>query len=151
MKNPALKFILSGAILLLSGLLNTSLLAQESARVSVILVEASNNQGGVDSSLREYASTLQRMFRFGTYKQVSRSGINVRIPGEGTTGLPGGQQVSLKAVEGNGSMLVAEINWTRGNKSLLRTRIQLRGDNPAVLGGPRTSEGATQLLILRLD
>ena len=46
---------------------------------------------------------------------------------------------------------MAELSWTRGSKSLLRTTIQLRRDNPAVLGGPRTSSGATQLLILKLE
>ena len=150
MKNPARKFILTGLILLMAGFLNTPLQAQESARVSVILVEASNGSGGVDGSLKPHAATLQRMFRFSTYKQVSRGSIRVNVPGEGSTGLPGGQQLSLKAMEGGGG-LVAELDWTRGGKSLLRTRIQLRGSNPAVLGGPRTSGGATQLLILKLE
>lgn len=145
------KFTLIIGILLFAGLPNTQLHAQESARVEVILVEASNGQGGVDSSLKPYASTLQRMFRFNTYKQVSRGGIKVSVPGEGSTGLPGGQKLSLKALEGGRGGLMAELSWTRGGKSLLRTRIQLRGGNPAVLGGPRTSSGATQLLILILE
>ncbi len=151
MKNPALKLLLAGVFLLMAGVINSSLYAQGNARVSVILVEASNDGGGVDSSLRPYASTLQRMFRFNTYKQASRGSVRVTVPGEGGTALPGGQQLTLKALEGSGGRLVAEVNWTRGGKSLLRTRIQLRGNNPAVLGGPRSGSGATQLLILRLD
>lgn len=151
MKYPALKMIPAIVILLMAGFPATTLLGQENARVSVILVEASNGEGGVDGSLRQYASTLQRMFRFSSYKQASRSSIRVKVPGEGATGLPGGQQLSLKAIEGGGGGMVAEINWTRGGKSLLRTRVQLRGSNPTVLGGPRTSGGATQLLILELE
>ena len=107
MKNPARKLFLIAAILVMAGILNTPLAAQESARVSVILVEASNGPGGVDGSLKQYAATLQRMFRFSSYKQASRSGMNVRIPGEASTGLPGGQQLTLKAMEGGGDRLVA--------------------------------------------
>ena len=138
-------------VLLMAGFITVPLQAQGDARVSVILVEASNDGGGVDGSLRPYASTLQRMFRFNTYKQASRGTVRLSVPGEGGTGLPGGQNLSLKAIEGGGGGLVAEVNWTRGGKSLLRTRIQLKGSNPAVLGGPRTDSGATQLLILRLE
>ena len=151
MKYPARKFISILMILLIAGILNTTVEAQDSARVSVILVEASNSEGGVDSSLRPYASTLKRIFPFSTYKQVSRGAIRVKVPGDGSTGLPGGQKLSLKALEGGRGGLMAELSWTRSGKSLLRTRVQLRGNNPAVLAGPRTSGGATQILILRLE
>ena len=151
MKNPARILLITSIFLLMTCFIGAPLHAQDNARVSVILVEASNDGGGVDGSLQPYASTLQRMFRFNTYKQASRGSVRLSVPGEGGTGLPGGQNLSLKALEGGGGSLVAEVNWTRGGKSLLRTRLQLRGSNPAVLGGPRTGGGATQLLILRLE
>ena len=126
-------------------------LAAESARVQVILVEASNGEGGVDSSLRSYAGTLQRLFKFKSYKQVSRGNLKIDIPGEGSTGLAGGQRLTMKATEGGKRGLMAELTWSRGSKRLLHTRIQLRPGSPAVLGGPSTGRGGSYLLILTLD
>lgn len=123
----------------------------DSARVQVILVEASNGEGGVDSALRPYAGTLQRLFKFKSYDQLSRDNLRLDVPGEGSVGLAGGQRLTLKAGDSGDRGLMAELTWARGSKKLLHTRIQLRPGNPAVLGGPSTGKGGTYLLILVLD
>ena len=149
--NHQLRKLLTLIVLLgLSGFLSTSLYAAESARVEVILVEASNSEGGVDSSLKQYSGTLQRLFRFKSYKQVSKGNLKLSVPGEGSVGLAGGQRLSLKADEGSSRGLMAELSWTRGNKRLLHTKIQLRPGNPAVMGGPSTGKGGNYLLILTM-
>ncbi|MEX0330650.1 MAG: hypothetical protein AB3N64_04435 [Puniceicoccaceae bacterium] len=122
-----------------------------SERVQVILVEASNGEGGVDSSLRAYAGTLQRLFKFKSYKQLSRNSLRLDVPGEGSVSLAGGQKLTLRASDGSKRGLMAELTWARGSKKLLHTRIQLRSGSPAVLGGPSTGRGGTYLLILVMD
>lgn len=122
-----------------------------SERVQVILVEASNAEGGVDSSLRAYSGTLQRLFKFKSYKQLSRNSLRLDVPGEGSVGLAGGQKLTLKASDGSKRGLMAELTWARGSKKLLHTRIQLRPGSPAVLGGPSTGRGGTYLLILVME
>lgn len=125
--------------------------AGQSARVEVILVEAGNGDAGVDASLRQYASTLQRLFRFGSYKQVSKGSLKVDIPGEGSVNLGAGQSLVLGAKDRSGDALMAEVTWLRGSKRLLHTRIQLRPGSPAVLGGPRSGkDGGSYLLILTM-
>jgi hypothetical protein len=123
--------------------------AAEKARVDVILVRAGSGEGGVDKALRPYASNLQRLFRFGSYQQVSRQSLTVGLPGSASVQLAQGQSLSLQASPGQGKALKAEINWQRGNQTLLHTRIQLSPGSPAILGGPR-SRDATWLLILQL-
>lgn len=124
--------------------------AGDSARVSVILVEAGNGEGGIDGALRPYAGTLQRLFRFNSYQQLSKGTLRLDVPGTGSVGLAGGQRLTLKAGEA-GRGLMAELTWERGGKRLLHTRIQLRPGSPAVLGGPSTGKGGNYLLILTLD
>ncbi len=150
MKN--IRRTLSRALILLPVLIAVPnpLLAQETARVEVILVEANNSGKGVDNSLRPYAATLQRLFRFNSYKALSKRSIRAKVPGGGSTSLPGGGELSLTVSGSDGRGLVAEAEWRRGGKRLLHTRIQLRSGSPAVLGGPRTRDGSTQLLILTL-
>ncbi|MGC9450005.1 MAG: hypothetical protein ACP5I4_01040 [Oceanipulchritudo sp.] len=126
--------------------------AEDNARITVILVEADGGEGGVDSALRPYAGTLQRLFRFNSYRQVSRKSLRIEVPGEGSVGLGGGQALSLRAEEGGRRGLMADLTWTRGSKRLLHTRIQLRPESPAVLGGPRSGkDGGSYLLILQLE
>lgn len=128
----------------------TELSAAETASVEVILVEAGPGNGGVDKSLKQYAGTLERLFRFDSYRQVGRKQIRLKVPGSGSTSLPGGQSLKLQANEGNGRGLMADLSWTRGGKRLLHTKIKLQPGRPAVLGGPRTKSGGTHLLILTL-
>jgi hypothetical protein len=128
----------------------TQLTAVDSASVEVILVEAGPGEGGVDKSLRQYAGTLERLFRFNSYRQVGRKQIRLNVPGSGSTSLPGGQSLKLEANKGSGRGLMADLNWTRGGKGLLHTKIKLQPGRPAVLGGPRTKSGGTHLLILTL-
>ena len=137
-------------LILLAGLL-TPLRAEaaDNARIDVILVKAGSGEGGVDRALRPYASTLQRLFRFQQYELVSRKPLRVNLPGDGSVALPGGQQLSLSATASPGPGIKADIDWIRGSKRLLHTRIQLRPGSPAVLGGPRSKNG-TWLLILQL-
>ena len=124
--------------------------AADSASVEMILVEAGPGDGGVDKSLRQYAGTLERLFRFDSYRQVGRKQVRLNVPGSGSTSLPDGQTLKLEATEGNGRGLMADLNWSRGGKRLLHTRIKLQPGRPAVLGGPRTKSGGTHLLILTL-
>jgi hypothetical protein len=123
--------------------------APDSATVEVILVQASNGEGGVDSALRQYAGNLQRLFRFKSYSQSSRQALRLSVPGEGSVSLAGGQTLSIRSDDASGKGLKAEIDWKRGSQSLLHTRINLRPGNPAVLGGPKSKDG-TWLLILQL-
>jgi hypothetical protein len=149
MKNSSryLSFLI--VLLLFAGLLTpVSAAAADNARVEVILVRAGNGEAGVDAALRPYASTLQRLFRFQRYEMVSRKSMRLSLPGDGSVSLSGGQELTVSAAS-SGSGIKADIDWTRGSKRLLHTRIQLRPGSPAVLGGPR-SESGTWLLILQL-
>ena len=123
--------------------------AEGSASVQVILVQASNQEGGVDRALKPYAGNLERLFRFKSYRQSSRQTLRLDTPGEGSVSLAGGQVLTIRSDAGSKGSLKAEISWKRGSKSLLHTRINLRPGSPAVLGGPRSKDG-TWLLILQL-
>lgn len=119
------------------------------ASIEVILVKAGDGGGGVDRSLRPYASTLQRLFRFKSYEQAGRTTLQTSVPGESSRNLAGGQSITISASPSSKG-LKADIDWSRGSKRLLHTRIHLQPGRPAVLGGPRSNDG-TWLLILRLE
>lgn len=121
-----------------------------SSGLEVILVKAGNGKPGIDAALRPYASTLQRVFRFESYRMAGRKQLQVGSGRESAATFPGGQSLHVRSLDFGNKGMKAEINWKRGGKNLLHTRINLRPGTPAVLGGPKGPEG-TWLLILRLE
>ncbi|MFO7726334.1 MAG: hypothetical protein R6V45_12375 [Oceanipulchritudo sp.] len=121
-----------------------------SSGLEVILVKAGNGKPGIDAALRPYAATLKRVFRFESYRMAGKKRLQVTSGGESVASLPGGQSLHVRSLESGSRGMKAEINWKRGGKNLLHTRINLRPESPAVLGGPKGPEG-TWLLILRLN
>jgi hypothetical protein len=119
------------------------------AVVEVLLVKAGDGNGGVDRALRPYTGTLQRLFRFDSYRLIGRGTLTVAPGGEAQASFPGGQSLLLKAGRSGKRGLPAEIHWKRGGANLVHTRINLGSGSPAVLGGPQGEDGAW-LMILRL-
>lgn len=146
--SPSRRFLPALLLAAIALILPASLQAADSARVSVILVEASNSGGSIDASLRPYAANLQRLFRFASYRQVGARGLSLQVPGSGAVDLPGGMNLQLEAGGRDGDAIRANLTWSRGNQRLLHTRITLRPGQPALLGGPPSGQGGGTLLLL---
>jgi hypothetical protein len=121
--------------------------AANAVGLEVILVRASEGEASVDSNLRPYVSTLQRLFRFDRYERLSRKSL--MLDGSQTVRLHDGQSVQLNLLESNDRSARIELEWLRGSTRLLSTRVQVVGNLPAVLGGPRGEEGILLLLVVR--
>ena len=143
-----IRFCMLAALIAVMGSAHQASAADANAQLDVYLVKAGDGSGGVDKSLRPFASTLQRLFRFQSYALEGKRTVRLTVPGESSVNLTQGQQLTVKASEVQGPGLKAEVEWKRGGKRLLHTRINLRPGNPAVLGGPRSEDG-TWLLILQ--
>jgi hypothetical protein len=127
---------------------NTSLaqVRPSKASVELILVEASNNNSGVDSSLTAYANTLKRLFRFNSYRQISRTTTQLDLPGSTVAKLGQGNTLKITA-RASGREIAANLEWSAG----IHARLKLKPRTPAVLGGPKIkNESGTYLLIVKL-
>lgn len=136
-------------LLFLFGFIAQNTFAESStstAQIEVILVKASNGSDTIDSSLRAYSDTLQRLFRFKSYQQVSRDSFKVNMPGKSTAQLGQGNRLVIDATPTRDGV-VADLNWSAG----IHARLNLKKGIPAVLGGPKIKgEEGTYLLIILL-
>lgn len=135
-------------VLLLSGFITQNTFAESgtsTAQIEVILVKASNASDTVDPSLQAYSNTLQRLFRFKSYQQVSRGSLKVTLPGKSTAQLGQGNRLVIDAKPTLGGV-AADLNWSAG----IHARLNLKKGTPAVLGGPKIKgdEGTYLLIIL---
>ena len=118
-----------------------------SASVEVILIDASNATSGIDGSLKTHANTLERLFKFNSYHEVSRKTTQLPLPGSSSVSLGNGTQLQIKA-GANGKKLSADLDWQQGNRTLVHTKLGLSKGKPAVLGGPRSDKGNYLILVI---
>jgi hypothetical protein len=118
------------------------------ASIEAILVEASNAGSGVDRSLARYAGTLERLFKFDSYRRIGGKRFRIDLPGEGGGGIGNGSTLAIEARTAGGNALNADLQWSQGGRTLLHTRVNLRRGTPTVLGGPRSTSGDGNYLLI---
>jgi hypothetical protein len=110
--------------------------------LSIRLVQASNEGGGVGGGLADVAQLLQDNLRFKSFQLVSSRSIS--LPANGATEL--GQGFTARCSGGAGNMSVA---IERGGKRVLSSTVQLQRGAPLLLGG-FSSGGGKMIVILLL-
>jgi hypothetical protein len=138
--------------LLSLGLLALSLPAfaanNESVNLRAILVSASKQPGKTDPSLSPYESTLRRILRFESFKQLGTDQARAQIPGKGALSISSGQIIEFSTENSKDDRLRVQITWKSGNRTLMRTGLALRPGVPAVLGGPARNDDEVFAVIL---
>ncbi|MDP4643518.1 MAG: hypothetical protein NWS71_03635 [Opitutales bacterium] len=137
------------SVLFLFGFITQNTFAESNVstvQIEVILVKASNGSDGIDPALRSYSNTLERLFRFKSYQQISRDSFKVDVPGKATAKLGQGNRLTIDA-QSTRNGIAADLDWSAG----IHARLNLKKGTPAVLGGPKIKDGdGTYLLIIRL-
>ncbi|GAB5559420.1 MAG: hypothetical protein SynsKO_10670 [Synoicihabitans sp.] len=141
-------------LLLACGLLWTALATTagaaegEQINVRAILVSASREPGETDRSLSRYESTLRRILRFETFKQLGSGRGKADVPGKGSIAVGQGQSLHFTTDTSRDNRLRVQLDWRGGSRSLMRTGVVLRPGVPAVLGGPSREDGSVYALIV---
>jgi hypothetical protein len=142
-------------LLLTFGLLGTAVTATaadgDSIRVQAILVSASKQPGKTDKALSRYESTLRRILRFETFKQLGSDRDSASVPGAGTLSIGSGHQIQFRTEASGDDRLRVQIIWQGGDRTLMRTGLALRPGVPAVLGGPARNDDEVYAVIIIAD
>lgn len=105
--------------------------------VRALLVIASKNPGETDARLAPYEANLRRILRFESFRLVGEDTAELAKTRGAVLDLSRGHtlEVGLESIAGRYS-----IDWRANGKSLMATRLALRPNVPAVLGGPSTGK-----------
>ena len=120
----------------------------DSVTLRAILVSASKQPGKTDSSLSHYESTLRRILRFESFKQLGSDRARANVPGDGSLSIGSGQSIEFGTESSKDDRLRVQITWKSGNRTLMRTGLALRPGVPAVLGGPARNDDEVFAVIL---
>jgi len=136
---------------LLATTVSTSAADGDSVTVRAILVSASKQPGQTDKALSRYESTLRRILRFETFKQLGSGRGRADVPGEATISIGSGHQIQFRTEDSRDDRLRVQIIWQGGGRTLMRTGLALRPGVPAVLGGPARNDDEVYAVIIIAD
>ena len=120
----------------------------DSVTLRAILVSASKQPGKTDSSLSRYESTLRRILRFESFKQLGSDRARANVPGNGSLSIGSGQSIEFGTESSKDDRLRVQITWKSGNRTLMRTGLALRPGVPAVLGGPARNDDVFAVILI---
>ena len=125
--------------------------ADDSVSVRAILVSASREAGESDRALVKYESTLRRILRFESFRQLGSGRARAALPGSGSFGVGQGQTLRFRAEDAGNGRVRLQLEWAGESRAFMRTGLVLRPGVPAVLGGPSQPDGGVYALIVIAD
>jgi hypothetical protein len=102
--------------------------------LSMRLVEASNGDGGMDSSLNDVASALRGQLAFKSYRRVASG--SVPLPANSNKASLSGYTITC-----SGPQNALAIKISKGRSNLVSTTVNLRDGRPLLLGGFPSKNG----------
>lgn len=139
------------ALLLALTLPPTAEAAEAQVSVQAILVSASRETGKTDRALAPYESTLRRILRFESFRQLGSGQGRTTLPGEGSIRLAQGQALQFRAEDAGQGRVRLQLQWQGSSRTFMRTGLVLRPGVPAVLGGPSQPDGGVYALIVTAE
>lgn len=109
----------------------------QTANLSVRVVLANNNGGGVDSALASIASPLRSRFgQYGSFRQISSHSLSIGDGGTQSIGLPNGQTVQIGFQGMSGGSYRLEVRLPGGG-----TTVTAPPGGIFFVAGPRWEDG----------
>ena len=139
MHTKKLKLVLSTAIFI-SLLFNPSF-AISKINITVKTILASQEEAFVDPRLNDIVKELQSVFRYTSYRLLSRQGMQLNMKQTGTVSLPGGRILKITPINTSGNRAQLTVEILKGKRRVFQTTIQLVNRGSMTVGGPQHGKG----------
>jgi hypothetical protein len=130
-------FILAGFF----ALLIQPVFANSQVLTEVKVIHASTGPVHVDPGLKPFASELESVFKYTSYRLLKDEQMNLEFNREGRVNLPGGRTLIVVPSDMKGKRIGYQINIRKNNHSIFQTRVLLKNNDSITIGGPRYQNG----------
>jgi len=114
----------------------------KSAKVTAVLILASQTEAKPDARLSSIEEKLRKIFKFEHYQHKGEGQTTVKVPGNSTVTLGQGNRIELGAKPAQkADRIRAHIRWMNGKSVVVDTSVALRKGVPALLGGAKSEAG----------
>ncbi len=121
--------------------------AKNRVDIRVITILASQNSNFIDPSLSSAIRELRAVFRYSSYRLISRNRISLNLKETGTISLPGGRLLRITPSSIRGNRVELRLGILKGRRQIFRTTVQLRNRGSMTVGGPKLKGGVLLLNI----
>ena len=109
--------------------------------IATITVLASQDSNFRDPRLSALIGELESVFRYSSYRQLSRDRMNLGIGETGITSLPGNRQLKITPIRVGGNRAELKIIILKQRRQIFQTVIQLLNGGSMTVGGPKYRNG----------
>lgn len=134
------------AIVLIAGLCVPAE-AKNRVEISVITILASQDSNFIDPSLSSTVRELRAIFRYSSYRLISRNRVRLNLKKTGQIPLPGGRLLRITPSHISGNRVELRLSILKNGKQIFRTTVQLRNRGSMTVGGPKHKGGILLLNI----
>ena len=102
----------------------------------------------MDERLEKFLPKLRQLFRYSDYTSLERfRRVEVPVGNTQTWAMPGDRRLELTPERVNQQTVTMKLRLVRGSMAELSTDLQVKHGSPAVIGGPRYSNGVLIIIV----
>ncbi len=121
--------------------------AKDPVDIRVLTILASQDSNFIDPSLSSTIRELRAVFRYSSYRLISRNRLRLNLRETGTISLPGSRRLRITPSNIRGNRVELRLGILKGRKQIFRTTVQLRNRGSMTVGGPKLKGGILLLNI----
>ena len=110
--------------------------------VAVQTVLASQGSEFIDPDLSDLAKELQSLFRYSSYRLLSKDLLSLNARDTGTVSLPGKRVLKITPTGVQGKRVELQLVILKKKKQIFETVIQLLNKGSIIVGGPKHKDGS---------
>jgi hypothetical protein len=130
-------FILAGIF----GVLIQPVFAKSRVLTEVKVIHASTGPVHVDPGLKPFASELESVFKYTSYRLLNDQHMGLEFNQEGRVNLPGERILIVVPSDMEGKRIGYQIRILEKKHSIFQTRVLLKNNDSITIGGPRYQNG----------
>ena len=115
--------------------------AKDRVDIAVITILASQDSNYIDPGLSSTIRELQRVFRYSSYRLISRDRLRLALTQTGSVSLPGGRRLQITPASIQGNRVGLQLGIFKNRQQIFRTTVQLRNRSSMTVGGPKHKGG----------
>jgi hypothetical protein len=116
--------------------------AAEKVNVAVKTVLASQGSEFIDPELSGLAQELQSLFRYSSYRLLSKDRLSLNVRETGTVSLPGKRVLRITPTGVQGKRVELQLVILKKERQIFETVIQLLNKGSIIVGGPKHKDGS---------
>ena len=115
--------------------------AETTIDLSVKIILASQKSGQSDPSLKRFKDELDDLFRYSSYKLLSRDNLKLNQKKSGMIALPGNRSMKITSQGISGGRVTLQEEMFKDNRQIFQTVVRLLNDSEVTVGGPKHEDG----------